>query len=204
MVFFPEGGTKQSQRVLPRRQVLREIEAAGAAQSAAAEPCHQCAFLCLELRTNFRQVLLDGLECQWRQPQVHAARSDRGQQRRRVIGEQKDRREVGRLFENLQQRICGLLHEVGFAEDIDPPVSFRRAIVDFVDDVPHLVHLHQHLRRIGRNDRDIRMGLHEDACLALVRVAQVLPRLHRLGETLFESIGLRDARAVRAHPAKVR
>ena len=73
-----------------------------------------------------------------------------------------------------------------------------------MNDVADLVHLHQHLRRVGRDDQHVRMGLHEQASVALVGLAQVLARFHRLGKTLFQSVGLGDADAIGAMAAEIR
>src|ERR1039457_3197422 len=84
VVFLPKCGTKQGQRVLAGREILSQIEAAGAAQPTAAESRDEGAFVWLQLRTDFRQVRFNRLEIEGRQSQVHAAGANRGQQRRRV------------------------------------------------------------------------------------------------------------------------
>ena len=101
-----------------------------------------------------------------------------------------------RLFQNFQQRVGRFLHELGVAEDVNPLAAFHRLVVDLVNDVADLVHLHQHLRRVGRDDQHVGMGLHEQASVALVGLAQVLARFHRLGKALFQRVGLGDADAV--------
>ena len=122
---------------------------------------------------------------------MHAARANRRQQRRRIVGEQKEGGELRRLFQYLEQRVRRLFHEVGVAEDVNPLAAFGRLVVNLVDDVPHLVHLDQHLRRVGRNDEHVGMRLHQDAGFALVGVAQVLARLDGFGKALLQRVGLR-------------
>ncbi len=135
---------------------------------------------------------------------MHAAGTNRRQQSRGIVGEQKDGGKLGWLFQDFQQRVCRLLHEVSVAEDVDAFPAFHRLVVDLVDDMAHLIDLHQHLRRVGRDDQHVRMGLHEEAGLALVGLAQVLPRLDCLGKALFQRVGFGDADAVGAPSAEIR
>ncbi len=104
----------------------------------------------------------------------------------------------------LQQRVSSLLHEVGVAEDVHPFAPLRRPVVNLANDVPHLVNLYQHLRRVGRNNRHVRMRLHEDASLAFIGVAQVLSHLDCLGKTALQVVRPSDANAVGTMPAEVR
>ncbi len=67
----------------------------------------------------------------------------------------------------------------------------------------HLAELDHELRRVGRNDEDIGMGLHEDARLALVGVAHVVAGGDGLGDERVEVGGGGDARAIAANAAEV-
>ncbi len=134
---------------------------------------------------------------------MHAARANRRQQRAGIIGQQKNGREIRRLFQNLQQRVSRFFHEVGVAEDVHPLATFNRTEIDFVDHVPHLVDFHQHLRRVGRNDHHVRMSLHEDARFLFVGLAQILPRLDSFGKAIFQRIGSGNTNAVAAMAAEV-
>ena len=70
--------------------------------------------------------------------------------------------------------------------------------------MPYLVDLDHHLRRIGRNDKHVRMGLYEKPSFFLVRVAQILARFNRLRKAGIEILRLCNADAVRAASAEVR
>ena len=80
--------------------------------------------------------------------------------------------------------------------------SRGRPIIRRVNHRAHLSHLDQKLRRIGRHNQHIRMGLNQDAGLAFVRIPHVLARSHGLCNPRFEIRRLFDAHAVRAVPAK--
>ena len=68
----------------------------------------------------------------------------------------------------------------------------------------HLIHLDHHLRRIRRDDQHIRVGLHKQASVFLVGLAQALARLHRLSKAGIKIGSLGNTAAVRAFPAEVR
>ena len=57
----------------------------------------------------------------------------------------------------------------------------RRPVVGHVDHLPHLAQLDEQLRRVGRNDQHVGVGLDQDAGLALVGLAQVVAGSHGLG-----------------------
>ena len=79
----------------------------------------------------------------------------------------------------------------------------RRPVVGDVNHLAHLAQLDQQLRRVGRNDQHVGMGLDEDARLALVGFAQVVAGGHGLGHALFKVGGVADAGAVAATAAEV-
>ena len=67
----------------------------------------------------------------------------------------------------------------------------------------NLIDLDHHLRRVGRDDEHVGMGLDEEAGLFLVRVTQVFARLDGFGEAGVEVFGLRYASAVRTASAEI-
>jgi len=140
----------------------------------------------------------------WREMKLEAARTDCLKQQIRSGRKKNQRRALRRLFEDFQERVRGFFHEVGVAEDVDPFASFGRLEINLVDHVPHLIDLHQHLRRIGGNDHHVRMRLDEDASFFLVGVAQMFASLDGFGEAIFEGVGLGNANAVGAMAAEIR
>ena len=103
-----------------------------------------------------------------------------------IFGQQKNRRELRRLFQHLQQRVGRLLHERRLGEDVNPLLGFARPVINGLDHPPHLVHLDHHLRRIGRNHQHIGMGLDKQARFFLVGLAQILARFDGFGEAGIE------------------
>ena len=72
-----------------------------------------------------------------------------------------------------------------------------------MDGLTHLAEFDHELGRVGRNDEDVGMGLHEDARLALVGVAHVVAGGNGLGDERVEVGGGSDARAIAANAAEV-
>ncbi len=62
----------------------------------------------------------------------------------------------------------------------------RRAVVGDVNRLADLAQLDEQLRRVGRNDEHVGVGLDEDAGLALVGLAQVVAGGDGLGHQRFE------------------
>ena len=111
---------------------------------------------------------------------------------------------IGRLFEELEQAVGRLFHEGRRGKNGKRTPCFDgRAIVGGVNRLAHLAELDQELRRVGRDDEHVGMGLDEDAGLALVGVAHVIARADGFVDERFEIGGFGDARAVGADAAKV-
>jgi hypothetical protein len=110
-----------------------------------------------------------------------------------------------RLFQNLEQAVGCLAHERRGSEDGEGAFGFdRRTVVGHVNHLPHLAHFDEQLRRVRRNDEHVRVGLDEDARLALVGLAQIVAGFHGLGYALFQVGCFANSNAVGADAAKVR
>jgi hypothetical protein len=72
-----------------------------------------------------------------------------------------------------------------------------------VDDLADLADFDEVLRRVGRDDEDVGVGLDEDAGFALVGFAEVVAGGEGFGDAGFEVGGLADALAVAADAAVV-
>jgi hypothetical protein len=72
-----------------------------------------------------------------------------------------------------------------------------------VDDLADLADFDEVLRRVGRDDEDVGVGLDEDAGFALVGFAEVVAGAERLRRCGFEVGGFADAFAVAADAAVV-
>ena len=66
-----------------------------------------------------------------------------------------------------------------------------------------LVHLDHHLRRIGRDDEHVGVGLDENARFLLVGLAQALAGLDGGGAAGFQVVGFGDAHAIAAASAEI-
>ncbi len=104
--------------------------------------------------------------------------------------------EARRLFEDLEQRVGGLLHHVGGGEDEDAAGRFGGEVVGALDEGADLAELDEELRRVGREDEDVGVGLDEDASLLFVGLAEVFAGDDSGGNLLFEIGGGGDADAV--------
>ena len=72
-----------------------------------------------------------------------------------------------------------------------------------MDHLPHLADLDLKLRRVRGDDQHVRVGLDEDAGLALVGLAQCFAGFHGCGHQGFKVRCVGDARAVGADAAEV-
>jgi len=72
-----------------------------------------------------------------------------------------------------------------------------------MDGLADLAELDEQLRRVGRDDEHIGVGLNEDAGLALVGVAHLLACFDGFGDASFKVGGVVDACAVQARAAEV-
>ncbi len=132
--------------------------------------------------------------------------------RERVVGssscgifrEQDERGVLRRLFQQLEKAVGRLLHKRRGGEDGEGALGFGGLpVIRHVNRLAHLAELDHQLRRVGRNDEHVGMGLHEDARLALVGVAHVIAGGNGFGHERVEVGGRGDARAVAANAAKV-
>ena len=111
---------------------------------------------------------------------------------------------VGWLLEDFEQAVGGFFHERRRGEDGKRASGFdRRTVVGDVNDLADLAELDEQLRRIGRHDEDVGMGLDEDAGLLFVGFAEVVAGVDGLGDQLVEIGGVGDAGAVAADAAEV-
>ena len=127
-----------------------------------------------------------------------------GQQLLRILGQQYDRRVGRRLFEYLEQAIGRLFHKRSRGEDGEPAARLNRwTVVGRVDDLAHLAELDHQLRRVRRNDEQVRVRLDHDARFALVDVAHVFTGSDGFGNTLVQVHAVADPGAIVTATAKV-
>ncbi len=108
----------------------------------------------------------------------------------------------GRLFEDFEQGVGGLLHHVGGGEDEDAARGLGGEVVGALDEGADLAELDEELGRVGREDEDVGVGLDEDAGLFLVGLAEVFAGEDGGGDLVFEVGGGGDAGAVGAVAAE--
>ena len=131
-----------------------------------------------------------------------AAAADGGEELAGVFGEQHDVDGGWRLLEDFEQGVGGLLHEGGGGEDEDPAWSLGGKIVGALDEGADLAELDEELGGIGREDKDVRMGLEEDAGFFLVGFAELVAGGDGAGHAGVKIGGLHDAGAVAADAAE--
>ena len=88
----------------------------------------------------------------------------------------------GGSSENFEQRVRGLLHEGRTGENVDAFASLSRTVVNCFDYLANLIDLDHQLRRIGRDDEDVGVGLNEEPGFFFVRVTQIFASLDGFGE----------------------
>ena len=187
-----------------RCNVASEIEAAGTSDTALAQPRHQVALGRLPLRTMLRQIQLNLFRRQRTQLKHHRPRAERRQQFAGILRQQKDRGELRRLLQHLEQRVRRLFHKRRVGENVNPLPTLRRPVMDGLNHSPHLIHFDHHLRGVGRDHQHVGMCLHKKPRFFLVCVAQILPRFNSLGEPRTQICRLSNPRAVRTLPAEIR
>ena len=131
-----------------------------------------------------------------------AAGADGGQELAGVFGEDEDVDGVGRLLEDFEQGVGGLLHHVGGGEDEDAAGGLGGQVVGVLDEGADLAELDEELGRVGRQDEDVGVGLDEDTGIFLVGFAQLFAGEDGSGDLLFEVGGGGDAGAVGAVAAE--
>ena len=119
-----------------------------------------------------------------------------------MFGQQHQVNALRWLFQQLQQRVRRFLHESGRGDEEDPYGSLGRYVLRAGDHSANLAQLDQQLRRIGRNDEDIGMGLYQDAGVLLVRLAHLLAGSDGLRDARIEVRCFEDARTVSANAAE--
>ena len=130
--------------------------------------------------------------------------TDGGKQLLRIFRKEDERGVLWGLFKDFEQAVCRFFHEGGRGEDGEGASRFdRRAVEGDVDDLADLAELDEELRRVGRDDEQVRMGLDEDAGFALVGFAEVVASFNGFGDQGFEVGGAGDAEAVGAVIAEV-
>ncbi len=109
-----------------------------------------------------------------------------------------------RLFKNFEQRIGSFFHERAGGEDIERALRLGGAAIHARDDGAHLSELDEELRRIRRDDQQVRVRLDEDAGVLLVCIAHFLACSHGFREAFVEGERGTDALAVGADTAGIR
>ena len=131
-----------------------------------------------------------------------AAGADGGEELAGILREDEDEDGVGRLFEHLEQGVGGLLHHGGGGEDENLARGLAGQIVGALDEGADLAELDEELGRVGRKDKNVGMGLDEDASLFFVGLAEVFAGEDGGGDLVFEVGGTGDAGAVGADAAE--
>ena len=195
---------EEDKRILAAGEVDAEVELEGAADGTFGETCGEGAVFRFELGSAVGEQRLDLGYRQCSEPVEDGAGADGGQKLLRVLGEQDEREVFGRLFEDLEKAVGGLLHEGRGGEDGEGARGLDgRSVVGGVDDLADLAELDEQLRRVGRNDEHVGVGLDEDASVALVGLAKVFAGGDGLGYALLEVGSAGDAEAVAAAAAEV-
>ena len=109
---------------------------------------------------------------------------------------------VGRLLEDLEEGVGGLLHEVGGGEDEDLAWGLAGEVVGALDEGADLAEFDEELRGVGRDDEDVGVGLNEDAGVLLVGLAELFAGGDGFVDLFFEVGGGGDAGAVVADTAE--
>ena len=204
VVGIAEGGAEEDEGVVAAGEVDGEVDGEGAADGSFGEAGGEGAVVGLELGAALGEEGLelgggDGAEAV-----NDGAGADGGEQLLGVFGEQDEGGVVGRLFEDFEEAVGGLFHEGRGGEDGEgAPGLDGRAVVGDVDDLADLAELDEQLRRVGRDDEDVGVGLDEDAGFFFVGFAEVVAGGDGLGDEVVEIGGVGDAGAVAAVAAEV-
>ena len=121
------------------------------------------------------------------------AGADGGEEFAGVFREQDDGGVGGRLLENFEEGVGGFFHEGRAGEDGEGAAGFGGDAVDFAGEDADLADFDEELRRVGRNDEDVGVGLDEDAGVALVDVAEFFAGGDGFVDAGVEVEGLADA-----------
>ena len=179
-----------------------EVEAEGAAGGSLGEAGDEGALLGRDVGAAVGEQHLDLFDGQGAEADGGAAGADGGQEFAGVFGEDEDVDGGGRLLEDFEQGVGGLLHHVGGGEDEDAAGGFGGQVVGALDEGADLAELDEELRRVGREDEDVGVGLDEDAGVLLVGLAEFFAGGDGGGDLLFEVGGGGDAGAVGQTPQK--
>jgi hypothetical protein len=179
-----------------------EIEAEGFAAGSLSEACDEAALRGRDVGAAVGEEHLDLFDGQGPEADGGAAGADCREEFAGVFGEDDDVDGFRWLFENLEERVGGFLHEVGGGEDEDLARSFAGEVVGALDEGADLAEFDEKLRGIGGDDEDVGVGLDEDAGLFLVGLAELFTGGDGLVDLFVEVGGGGDAGAVVADAAE--
>jgi len=203
-IWLPKRGAEQEDGVLTAGEVGRQVEGEGAADGAFREAGGESAVLRFQLGTAKGEEGFEVRGGEGAEAMHDGAGADGGEQLLGVFGEEDERGVLRRLFKDFEQAVGGLFHEGRGGEDGEGAAGLDRGAVEGdVDDLADLAKLDEELRRIGRDDEQVGVGLNEDAGFFLVGLAEGFTGLDGFGDEGFEVGGVGDAAAVGTLAAEV-
>ena len=203
MIGVDEGGVEEDEGVGAGGGVGREVEGEGAAGGALCEAGDEGALRRRQIGAAVAEEHLELFDGKSAEAEVGAARADGGKELGGVLGEEEEVDGRGRLLEDLEEGVRGLLHERGGREDEDTARCFGGLEVRALDDGTDLTELDEELRRIGRDDEDVGVRLDKDAGVFLIGFAEVFAGGDGFGDAGGEVGGGADAGAVGTGAAEV-
>ena len=196
------GVAKEQEGVGAGGSVGGEIEAEGFACGSLGEASDERALFWSDVRASIGEEHLDFFYWQRAEADNRATGADGGEEFAGIFGEDDDVDGGWWLFEEFEEGVCRLLHEVGCGEDKDFAGSFAGQGVGALDYRAHLAQFDEELRRVGGDDEDVGVGLDEDAGFFLVSLAQVFAGGYGLIDLFFKIGSRSDAGAVFADSAE--
>ncbi len=203
MVGVDEGGAEEREGVGAGGGVGGEVEREGASGGSLREAGDEGALRRVEVGAAVAEEGFDLLDGQGAEADAGAAGANGGEELGGVFSKKDEVDGRGRLFEELEEGVRGLLHEGGGGEDEDAAWGFGGLAVSAGYDGSDLAELDEELGRIGRDDEDVGVRLDEDAGVLLVGFAEVVAGGDGFGDAGGEVGGGADAGAVGADAAEV-
>jgi hypothetical protein len=173
-----------------------EIEAKGFACGSLGEAGDESALLLRDVGAPVGKKHLDLFYGQCAETDRGTAGADGGEEFAGVFGEEDEVDGGGGFFEDFEEGVGGLLHEGGGGEDEDFLWGFGGEVVGALDESADLAEFDEELRRVGRDDEDVGVGLNEDAGVFLVDFAELFADGYGFVDLFVEVGGRGDAGAV--------
>lgn len=204
VVWLAECRAEQDEGVLSAGEVSGEIDGEGVPDGSFGEACGEGAIGRLEFRTALGEQRFDFSAGERAEAMNDGAGADGGEHFLRVFSEQDEGSVLRGLFEDFEQAVGRFLHERRGSENGKSAFGLDgRTVIGDVDDLTDLAELDEQLRRVGRNDEHVGVGLDEDAGFALIGFAQGVAGFNSFGDTGFKIGGVGDPEAVGALPAEI-